>query len=222
MTEKNAPSLALITGASRGLGAGFAESLAARGTHIMAVARTTGALEELDDRIKAAGGSATLATMDITDAGAMAHLCRSIHDRWGSLPMWIHTAVHAAPLSPVPHIDLKTLEKGIAINVTALSRLIAFVDPLLRAASPNAHAVFLDDSADGAFFGNHAATKAAARALITHYQREATTPRAPKVHVLEPRPCATASRARFYPGEDRSRLAAPREEAARLLEQVLA
>ncbi|MBT8475304.1 MAG: SDR family NAD(P)-dependent oxidoreductase, partial [Alphaproteobacteria bacterium] len=108
--------LALITGASRGLGAALAEALAPD-YHIVAVARTTGALEELDDRIKAAGGQATLAPMDITNPDAMAHLCRGIHDRWGHADLWVHAAIHAAPLSPAPHIAPKDWDKSVAVNV---------------------------------------------------------------------------------------------------------
>ena len=99
---------ALITGASRGLGAALAEALAPA-YHVIAVAKTTGALEELDDRIQAKGGSATLAPMDITNSVAMATLCRGIFDRWGALDLWLHTAVHAAPLTPASHIDNKDL-----------------------------------------------------------------------------------------------------------------
>ena len=95
MTQK----IALITGASRGFGAALAEELAALNWHVVAVARTTGALEELDDRIQAKGGSATLAPMDVTQADAMAALCQGVLDRWGGLHMWIHTAIHAAPLA---------------------------------------------------------------------------------------------------------------------------
>ena len=103
--------IALITGASRGLGAALAEALA-HAFHIVAVARTTGALEELDDRIQAKGGQATLAPMDITNADAMAHLCRGIHDRWGHADLWLHTAIHA-PLAPAGHIDAKDWDKSI-------------------------------------------------------------------------------------------------------------
>src|SRR6056297_3518104 len=106
MTDTNQQKTALVTGASRGLGAALAEALAET-HHVVAVARTTGALEELDDRIRTAGGMATLAPMDITNADAMAHLCRSIHDRWGGIDLWAHTAVHAAPLSPASHMDPK-------------------------------------------------------------------------------------------------------------------
>ena len=217
MTQNTPPSLALITGASRGLGAGIAIALAARGTHIMAVARTTGALEELDDKIKAVGGVATLAPMDITNDGAMQHLCRSVHERWGALPLWVHTAIHTPPLAPVTQIDAKAMDKSIANNIKAVSTLMTYVNPLLQAAAPNAHAVFLDDTSDAAFSGAYAATKAATRTLVRHWQREATTPSAPSVHLLEPAPTATASRARFYPGEDRSTLASPADEGERLV-----
>ena len=124
---------ALITGASRGLGAALAEALAPT-HHIIAVARTTGALEELDDRIQAKGGSATLAPMDITNAEAMLTLCNGIADRWGSLDLWCHTAVHAVPLSPVDHIDDKDITRSIACNITATTTLIRYAAPLLGAA----------------------------------------------------------------------------------------
>jgi NADP-dependent 3-hydroxy acid dehydrogenase YdfG len=214
MTE-DAP-LALVTGASRGLGAAMAEALAARGHHVMAVARTQGALEELDDRIQAAGGRATLAPMDVTDAGAMQHLCRSIHDRWGGLPVWVHTAVHAPPLAPATMVAAGDMEKSIAVNVTALARLIPYVAPLLKAAGGGT-ALFFDDDRPAKFAGAYLATKAAQRALIEAWRAEATTPGAATVHLLTPRPMGTAVRARFHPGEDRSVLADPRGEAERLL-----
>ena len=105
------PPLALVTGASRGLGAAIAEHLAARGCHVIAVARTQGALEELDDRIRASGGSATLAPMDVTDAAAMQQMVQAVAERWGGLDLWAHCAIHAAPLSPAPHIDGKDWAK---------------------------------------------------------------------------------------------------------------
>ena len=132
---------ALITGASRGLGAAMARQLAAT-HHIIAVGKTTGALEELDDAIQSAGGQATLAPMDITVDAAMQQLCRSIFDRWGKLDLWIHTAVHAAPLAPAGHIGPKDLSKSIDINITATARLIGYVGPLLGQVG---HAVFMDD-----------------------------------------------------------------------------
>ena len=205
--------IALITGASRGLGAALAEALA--GTHhVVAVARTTGALEELDDRIKAAGGQATLAPMDITKPDAMAQLCRSIHDRWGKVDLWAHTAVHAAPLSPANTIDARDWDKSVACNVTATGQLIPYVAPLLGEAGT---ALFFDDPRTGQkFFGAYGATKAAQVALAQSWAAE-TIKTGPRVHVLTPAPMATATRARFFPGEDRSALAHPRDEAARLL-----
>lgn len=213
------PNIALITGASRGLGAAMAEVLAANGTHVMAVARTQGALEDLDDRIKAVGGQATLAPMDVTDAGAMQHLCRSIHDRWGALPLWIHTAVHTPPLSPADMVNEKDMAKTLATNVTALSRLIPYVSPLLKAAG-GGQAVFFDDNRPLKFAAAYMASKQAQKAMVQAWQAEATTATAPKIHLLTPRPIATAVRARFHPGEDRDALATPRAEAERLLTEA--
>lgn len=207
--------VALVTGASRGIGAASAEWLAARGAHVVAVARTTGALEDLDDRIKSAGGSATLAPMDVTDDGAMAHLCRSIHDRWGRADIWVHSAIHVSALTPVPHIQAKDLDKVIATDIRALSRLIALVTPLIEPA-PRPMAIFFDDDWDPKFAGTYAMAKAAHRALVQTWQAE-TVKTGPEVHLLRPAPMRTAVRARFYPGEDRDRLANPRDEAARLL-----
>ena len=208
--------IALITGASRGLGAALAEALAAS-HHIVAVARTTGALEELDDRIQAAGGRATLAPMDIANPDAMAQLCRSIHDRWGGVALWAHTAVHAAPLAPADHVDAKDWAKSVATNVTAMGTLIPFIAPLL---GQTGAALFFDDPRAGdKFFGAYGATKAAQIALARSWAAE-TARTGPRVQVLTPRPLATATRARFFPGEDRSPLAAPRDEAARLLTEA--
>ncbi|MCA3457476.1 MAG: SDR family oxidoreductase [Rhodobacter sp.] len=212
--------IALITGASRGLGAAMAEELAARGWHVVAVARTVGALEELDDRIKAnrqpGGGAVTLAPMDVTRDDAMRHLCLSVHDRWGRADLWVHSAVHAAPLSPAAHLDARDWEKSITINLAATGLLIPMVEPLLRAAEKGT-ALFLDDPRGGQpFFGAYGATKAAQIALARSWQAE-TVRTGPRVLIETPAPMPTATRARFYPGEDRTRLADPRAEAARLV-----
>lgn len=215
MTETAKP--ILITGASRGLGAAIAEALAP-GRHILAVGRTTGALEELDDRIRAAGGQATLAPMDITVPEAMQQLCRSIHDRWGGIDMWIHTAIHAGPLAPAPHLADKDLDRSIAVNLRATARLIAYVAPLL---GQTGRAVFFDDPQGGEkFFGHYGSTKAAQMALVRSWQAE-TVKTGPEIRILAPRPMPTATRARFYPGEDRSDLTDIRAEAARLLPELL-
>ncbi len=212
MTQK----IALVTGASRGLGAALAEVLAET-HHVVAVARTTGALEELDDRIQAKGGSATLAPMDITEAAAMAQLCRSIHDRWGALDLWAHTAVHAAPLSPAASIDARDWQKSFNINAGALGHLVPYVAPLL---GTEGRALFFEDARAGEkFFGAYGASKAAQIALARSWAAE-TQRTGPRVHILAPAPMPTATRARFFPGEDRAPLADPRAEARRLLAEV--
>ena len=207
---------ALITGASRGLGAALAEALAPS-HHIIAVARTTGALEELDDAIQSKGGSATLAPMDITNADAMATLCRGIFDRWGRLDLWLHTAIHAAPMAPADHIDGKDMAKSVAGNVTATATLITYVAPLL---GQQGTAVFFDDPRAGeAFFGSYGATKAAQIALARSWAAE-TRKIGPRVRILTPNPMPTATRAPFFPGEDRSALADRHAEAAAVLAQL--
>ncbi|KPQ07170.1 MAG: Short-chain alcohol dehydrogenase of unknown specificity [Rhodobacteraceae bacterium HLUCCA12] len=224
--ESTEAPIALVTGASRGLGAALAQALAADGWHVIAVARTTGALEELDDRIQAAGGTATLAPLDITQDDAMRHLCRSVHDRWGRLDLWVHTAVHAPPLSPAGHIAGKDWDKTLATTLRATGTLIPMIEPLLRA-SARGTALFFDDPArlddTGAprkFFGAYGAAKAGQIALAQSWAAECAAlgpGRAPRVLIDRPAPMPTATRARFFPGEDRNLLAAPADEAARLL-----
>lgn len=205
--------IALVTGASRGLGAAMAEALAPE-YHIVAVARTVGGLEEVDDLVRARGGEATLAPIDITDEGAVAHLCRSIHDRWGPAALWVHTAVHAPPLSPADHAAAKDFEKTFAITVTATQRLIRMVGALL---SRDGTAIFFDDPRAGEkFFSVYGAAKAAQIALARSWAAE-TVRTGPQVEILTPKPMPTAVRARFFPGEDRSVLTHPRKEAERLL-----
>jgi NAD(P)-dependent dehydrogenase (short-subunit alcohol dehydrogenase family) len=218
MTEK----IALVTGASRGLGFAIAEQLALRGWHVVAVARTVGGLEDLDDRVKGAGlpgaGGLTLAPMDVTNDDAMRHLCRSIHDRWGGLGLWVHAAVHAAPLAPAGSLDQKDWEKSIATNTRATGMLIPMVEPLLRAHQGTA--LFLDDPRAGqAFFGAYGATKAAQTALAQSWQVE-TAKHGPRVVIATPAPLPTATRGRFFPGEDRTKLADVQAEAARILDMI--
>ena len=213
--------IALITGASRGLGGAMAEVLTALGWHVVAVARTVGGLEELDDRIKArqqpGGGEATLAPMDITNDDAMRHLCLSIYERWSKVDLWVHAAIHAAPLAPAGHVDAKDLDKSIATNVRATGILIPMVEPLLRA-SDSGTALFFDDPRAGEkFFGAYGATKAAQIALARSWQAE-TTRTGPRVEIVTPKPMPTATRARFFPGEDRARLTPTHDEAARLVD----
>lgn len=214
--------LALVTGASRGLGAAMAEHLAVKGWDVVAVARTVGALEELDDRVKALGlpgaGNLTLAPMDVTNEDAMRHLCRSIHDRWGGVQLWVHPAVHVAPLAPAGSLDMKDWDKSIATNVRATGSLIPLIEPLLIAGQGTA--LFLDDPRGGEkFFGAYGASKAAQIALAQSWARE-TAKHGPRVVIATPAPMPTATRARFFPGEDRAPLIDTRPEAARILNSL--
>jgi len=212
--------IALVTGASRGLGAALAFELATHGWHVVAVARTTGGLEEVDDRVRAlrlpGAGALTLAPMDITNDDAMRHLCASLHARWGRIDLWAHAAVHAAPLAPAGSLDIKDWDKSLTINVRATGILIPMVEHLLRAA-PAGTALFLDDPRAGQkFFGAYGATKAAQIALAQSWAAE-TVRIGPRIVIATPTPMPTATRARFFPGEDRSLLAAPQTEAARII-----
>ena len=213
------PRLALVTGASRGLGAALAEQLAIRGWHVVAVARTVGGLEDLDDRVKSlrmpGAGQLTLAPMDVTNDDAMRHLCLSIHTRWGGLSLWAHTAIHAAPLAPANALDAKDWDKSIATNVRATGSLIPMIDPLLRARQGTA--MFFDDPRAGQkFFGAYGASKSAQIALARSWQAE-TAKIGPRVLIETPAPLPTATRARFFPGEDKAPLASPAVEATRLI-----
>ncbi|MBP9048333.1 MAG: SDR family oxidoreductase [Tabrizicola sp.] len=214
--------IALVTGASRGLGSAIAEQLALRGWQVVAVARTVGGLEDLDDRVKRAGlpgaGGLTLAPMDVTNDDAMRHLCRSIHDRWGGLGLWVHAAIHAAPLAPAGHIDQKDWDKSLATNARATGMLIPMVEPLLKAHAGTA--LFLDDPRAGQpFFGAYGATKATQMALARSWRAE-TAKHGPRVVIAEPAALPTATRARFFPGEDRTKLAEVQAEAARILDML--
>lgn len=206
----------LITGASRGLGSALALKLSQR-FHIIAVAKTTGGLEELDDRIQAIGGQATLAPLDVTDANAVRHLCSSIHDRWGGLLLWIHCVIHAAPLSPANFIDVSDWEKSIKINIMATGMLIPNIAPLL---AQTGTAVFLDDPCAGRkFFGSYGSTKSAQISLARSWQAE-TSNTGPKVKILTPSPMPTATRARFFPGESHETLSTCNIEAEKLTKML--
>lgn len=219
MTQK----IALVTGASRGLGAALALDLATRGWQVVAVARTVGGLEELDDRLKALAlpeaGALTLAPMTLVEDDAIRQLCRSIHDRWGRIDLWAQAAIHAAPLTPAGSIELKDWDKSVALNVRATGVMIPMVEPLLRA-SDSGTALFLDDPQAGKpFLGAYGATKAAQIALARSWQAE-TRRIGPRVMIAEPQPMATATRGRFYPGEEKSGLAKPADEARRILDAL--
>jgi len=212
--------VALVTGASRGLGHALAQALGAAGAEVVALARTTGALEELDDSIRAAGGPrATLVPMDLTDDDALARLGAALHGRWGRLDLLVHAAAHAPPLSPVEHVDAKDLDKAMAVNARAVQRLIMVLDPLLRLA-PAPRAAFFDDPHDtGRWHSAYAASKAAGRVFVETWAAE-TERTALEVRLLTPPPMPTATRARFRPGEDAAALTPPAEAARTLLPEI--
>lgn len=213
--------IALVTGASRGLGYATALELGAAGAHVIALARTVGGLEELDDRIKSHGGSATLVPLDLADDGGLNSLGDAIAGRWGRLDVWVHTAVHAVPLSPAGHVSEKDMDKAWTINARALQRLIHVLEPLLRVRQ-DAVAVIADDPrAHEKFFGAYLASKSAARAIAGTWALECSKI-GPRVELFAPNPMPTALRARFFPGEDRDLLSPPADEAKRLMNLLAA
>lgn len=218
MTTHAEKKIALVTGASRGLGAALAEALAKRGYHVMAVARTQGGLEDLDDRIQAAGGSASLAPLDLSDEKQAEHLASAIAGRWGKLHLWAHTMIHAAPLTPTSHIDKSDFDPSVKVNFKATSVLIPLISPLLLAGEGTA--LFFDDPRAGQpFFGSYGATKAGQIALARSWAAE-TVKIGPRVVVAAPAPMETATRARFFPGEDRTPLTSCHAEAERILSDL--
>ncbi|MEO1456418.1 MAG: SDR family oxidoreductase [Pseudomonadota bacterium] len=212
---------ALVTGASRGFGFAAARALASEGAQVIALARTVGGLEELDDRIREAGGlSPVLVPLDITDDPGLERMGAALHGRFGKLDLWLHTAAHAPPLAPAEHIAAKDLDKVIAVDIRAFQRLIRVLDPLLRLAGGSARALIAaEDRAGAPFFGAYAAAKAAQSAITRAWAAEAA--REIAVAEIVPPPMPTALRARFYPGQDAAALT-PIEEAAALLLPVLA
>ena len=213
--------VALVTGASRGLGWALAREAARRDAHVLALARTVGALEELDDAIRAEGGAATLIPLDLLDHEGVARMTKAVAERWGRLDLWLHCAAQAPALSPIPQVDPKDFGKIWGPNVVATQILIGALAPLLRAA-PAGRAVLMDDLREGeAFFGAYAASKAAARALWTAWDAESRRSALRAVLALPP-PMATGIRGRFYPGEDRARLADRSAVARRLLDALAA
>jgi len=209
--------IALVTGASRGLGFATAVELAKKGAHIIALARTVGGLEDLDDAITKAGGTSTLVPLDITDEEGLQRMCLFIYERWGRLDLLVHAAAHAEPLSPVPHVSAKNFDRCQLVNGHATQRIIALCDPLLRSSEAGT-AVFIEDHhhRNKKFYSAYAASKASAQVLIDNWQAE-TANLPPRVLTFAPEPMATGLRARFFPAEDRDGLTAPATEAARLV-----
>ncbi len=212
--------VALITGASRGLGYAAAVELASAGAHIVAVAQTAGGLDELADVVETSGGTITLVPLDITDDGGVQRMCLALHERWGGCDLWLHTAIQDAPMAPAPSIGPKDLEKALSVNVTATARLIRMVEPLLVAREDALAVFFRDEKAGQSFFGTYGATKAAQIALFESWKAE-TRRISPKVLSFTPAPMPTALRARFFPGENKAALTRTETEAKRLLDAIL-
>jgi NAD(P)-dependent dehydrogenase (short-subunit alcohol dehydrogenase family) len=203
--------LALVTGASRGIGAATAEALAAAGAHVILTARTEAGLIEVDDRIHAAGGSATIAPFDLTDGDAVDRLAAALHARWGKLDVLILNAATLGTLTPVPHISPKDFDFVVAINLTANWRLIRAFDPLLRASDAGRLVTLTSSVATEprAYWGTYAATKAALDSLVLTYGEEVRNVSAVRVAVVDPGATATTMRARAFPGEDQTTINPP-------------
>jgi NAD(P)-dependent dehydrogenase (short-subunit alcohol dehydrogenase family) len=219
MTKPLANRIAVVTGASRGIGRAAALALAEAGAHIVAVARTVGGLEELDDAIQAVGSSATLVPLDIKDMEALDRLGGAIHERWGRLDVFLANAAVLGPISPLGHVTPKAFEEVMTVNVTANWRLVRSLDPLLRA-SDAGRAIFVTSAAGWkcrAYWGPYAVSKAAVDALGRTYAAEtATTP--VKVMMVNPGPLRTRMRAAAVPGEDPETLDTPEQLAPYLVE----
>lgn len=218
MTKPLASRIALVTGASRGIGHATALALAKAGAHVVAVARTQGGLEELDDAITAAGGSATLVPLNLTDSDGIARLGAALHERHGKLDILVGNAGIAGPSSPLGHIDLKPWTDVIAVNVTANFQLIRCMEPLLRQ-SDAGRAVFITSGVATkatAYLGPYAASKAALDTMVRVWAAEtAITPI--RVNLFSPGPIRTRMRAQVFPGEDPMTLELPEQVAEFIL-----
>lgn len=203
--------LALVTGASRGIGAATAEALAAAGAHVVLTARTEAALIEVEDRIHASGGKATIAPLDLRDFDAIDRLAAALFARWGKLDILIVNAATLGSLTPVPHIDLKEWDQVVALNLTAGMRLIRAFDSLLRASDAGRLLNLTSTVATEprAYWGPYAATKAALDTLVLTYGEEVAAVSPVRVGIVNPRATATAMRARAFPGEDATTLKPP-------------
>ena len=220
-TKDLADRVVLITGASRGIGYFAAIEAAKRGAHVIAVARTVGGLEEVDDEIQALGGSTTLVPLDVTDGEAIDRMGGAIFERWGKLDGLIANAALLGVISPVGHIDPKEVDKVLAVNVASNFRLVRSLDPLLKR-SDAGRAVFVSSSsAESAkpFWGLYAATKAAVNAMAKSYAGEnANSPL--NANVFYPGAVRTGMRAKAVPGEDPQSIPHPRDIVPSLVDMV--
>ena len=218
MTKPLANRIALVTGASRGIGFATAKALAKAGAHIVATARTQGGLEELDDEIQKDGGSTTLVPLNLTDSDGIARLGAGLHERYGKLDILVGNAGVLGPSSPVGHIELKTFNDVIAVNVSANFQLIRCMEPLLKQ-SDAGRAVFITSGAANkasAYLGPYSASKAALEALVRVWANETATT-AIRVNLFNPGPIRTRMRAAVFPGEDPMTLDTPEQAAEFIL-----
>ena len=214
MSKPLSDRIALVTGASRGIGAALALKLAEAGAHIVAVARTVGGLEELDDKIKAAGGSATLVPLDVKDSAGIGRLALALNERYGRLDVLVGNAGILGPLSPLGHVEPKDWDNLFAVNVTANWQLIRCMDPLLKQAAAG-RAVFLTSAVaykGRAYWGPYAASKAALDALVRAYAAECETTKV-CANLFAPGPTRTRMYLGAFPGADPKTLPTPTEVA---------
>jgi NAD(P)-dependent dehydrogenase (short-subunit alcohol dehydrogenase family) len=220
MNDAATPRIALVTGASRGIGRALAVALAREGAHVIALARTQGALEELDDDIRALGGAATLVPCDLADFDALDRLGASIFERWGKLDVFLGNAGMLGTLSPLAHVEPKAWDRVIAVNLTANWRLIRSLDPLLRA-SDAGRVAFVTSSVGHCapmrpYWGPYAISKAGLEALARTYAAE-TAGTGVTVMIANPGALRTRMRAQAMPGEDPQKLRTPEEFAEKCI-----
>jgi NAD(P)-dependent dehydrogenase (short-subunit alcohol dehydrogenase family) len=214
--------LALVTGASRGIGAATAEALAAVGAHVILVARTASALEEVEERIHNAGGTATIAPLDLTDGETIGKLAGAVAERWGKLDLLVLNAAMLGSLTPVQDIDPKEYSRILSLNLLANQAMIAAFDPLLKKAE-KADVVALTSSVGGeprAFWGAYGSSKAALETLLGAYADETAYTGRLRVHIVDPGATRTRMRALAFPGEEPENVKPPEVVAAAILERL--
>jgi len=214
--------IALITGASRGIGAAVAEHFAREGAHLVLAGRTVGGLEETDDRVRAAGGSATLVPLDLRDFIKVDELAAALYQRYGRLDILVGNAGEFGTFSPLGHIDPVLWAEVVDLNLTANWRLIRAMDPLLRAAE-HGRAVFVTSAIAREappYYGPYAVSKAGLETMVRIYAGEVARTRV-RVNLIDPGPLRTRLRARIFPGEDARKLAPPESIDEAFLELVL-
>jgi NAD(P)-dependent dehydrogenase (short-subunit alcohol dehydrogenase family) len=215
--------LALVTGASRGIGAATAEALGAAGAHVILVARTGKALEEVEERIHQAGGSATIAPLDLAEGESIGKLAAAAAERWPALDVLVLNAAMLGSLTPVEHIDPKEYARILTLNVVANQALIAAFDQMLRR-SERADVVAVTSSVGReprAFWGAYGSSKAALENLVLSYGDETAYSRKVRVHVLDPGATRTRMRQLAFPGEEPESLKPPEVVAEFILARLL-